>query len=118
MKGFTLLEVLMTNVLLAIGLLSILYAFSIGLFASSDVENVKVALGIAQGQLEKVKNMDFASIDNISVIQDADFPDFSYAVNVVEFSSIMKRVEVAVSWIQKNQQVQEEVTTLVTDLAG
>ena len=58
-NGFTLLEVLLATIIVVVGVTAITGAFSSGIFATTDVENVDLALNIAQAEMENIKNTDF-----------------------------------------------------------
>lgn len=53
-KGFTLLEIIIATVLLTIGVIALSQAFSTGMLASTDTENVDLALNIAQAKMEEL----------------------------------------------------------------
>lgn len=117
-KGFTLLEIMITIALLAIGTLAITEAFNAGLFTSTDAENVDLALNIAQANLETIKNQNFADIDTdaevSSLISNLGFSDFTVSGNVAEGQDPMQ-VDVTVTWNVKGGTTSITLTTLVTD---
>lgn len=117
-KGFTLLEIMITIALLAIGTLAITEAFNAGLFTSTDAENVDLALNIAQANLETIKNQSFADIDTdaevSNLISNLGFSDFTVSGNVAEGQDPMQ-VDVTVAWNVKGGTTSVTLTTLVTD---
>ncbi len=117
-KGFTLLEIMITIVLLAIGIAAITEAFNAGLFTSTDAENVDLALNIAQANLETIKNQSFADIDTdaeiSSLISNLGFSDFTLSGNVAEGQDPMQ-VDVTVAWNVKGGTTGITLTTLVTN---
>ena len=113
-KGFTLLEVLIATIIFTVGVIAIMWAFSSGMFASSDVENVDLALNIAQAKMEEIKNTAFGSLADSGPTADANFPRFSTTVNVAEGQNPMQ-VDVTVAWNVKGGQTNIALTTLVTD---
>ena len=113
-KGFTLLEILLSTVVFSAGMVVILWAFSTGIFASSDVENIDLALNIAQAKMEELKNTPFAGLADSGPTADADFPRFSTTVNVAEGQDPMQ-VDVTIAWSVKGSQTSVTLTTLVAN---
>ena len=114
-NGFSLIEVLITLILLTIGVVTISRAFSTGLFASTDVENIDLALNIAQAKMEEIKNTAFASLADSGPTADSNFSRFNVTVNVSEGQDPMQ-VAVTVSWSVKGGQNSIILTTLVANL--
>lgn len=113
-SGFTLLEVLIATVIFTIGVTAIIWAFNAGMFASADVENVDLALNIAQAKMEEVKNTPFANLADSGPTADANFPRFSTTVNVAEGQN-PKQVDVTVNWDVKGGSTGFTLTTLIAD---
>lgn len=113
-KGFTLLEVLLTIVLLAVAVASIMWALSTSLFASSDTEAIEKALNIAQAQMEEIKNTPFADLADSGPAADPVFPQYSVTVNVAEGQDPMQ-VDATVSWATKGGQTSVSLTTLAAN---
>ena len=113
-NGFTLLEVIIATVILTVGVSAIIMALNSGVFASSDAENVDLALNIAQAKMEEIKNTSFASLADSGPTTDANFPRFSTTVNVAEGHNPMQ-VDVTVSWQVKGGQTNVALSTLVAN---
>ena len=113
-RGITLLEILIATVILTIGVTAVIWAFNTGIFASSDVENMDLALNIAQAKMEEIKNTDFVNLSDSAPSADANFPRFSVTVNVAE-SQNPKRVDVTVTWDAKGGSTGFTLTTLIAD---
>lgn len=117
-KGFTLLEVLISLIILVVGVIAIIWAFSSGIFASTDVENVDLALNIAQANMETIKDKAFADIDTdieiSSLVSNQGFSDFTVTGDVAEGNNPMQ-VDVTVAWNVKGGQTNVTLTTLVVD---
>ena len=95
-SGFTLLEILLTLLLLAVGMTALSQAFSTGMLASTDIENVDLALNIAQAKMETLKNTSFASLASSGPTADATFSNFNVTVSVT--GTDPKQIDVTVSW--------------------
>lgn len=117
-KGFTLLEIMITIVLLATGIVAITEVFNAGLFTSTDAEKVDLALNIAQANLETIKNQNFADIDTdaeiSNLVSNKGFSDFTVSGNVAEGQDPMQ-VDVTVAWNVRGGTTSVTLVTLVTD---
>lgn len=83
-KGFTLLEVLITTVIISVGVATLVGLFGNVLVASSDAENTLIAMNLAQQRMEEIRNLGFANItDEPKTDVDAiNFPGFQREVEV------------------------------------
>lgn len=113
-RGFTLLEVLIATIILTVGIVALMWAFSSGIYAVGDIENVDSALNIAQAKMEQIKNTPFASLADSGPTADSNFPNFNLAVNVAEGQNPMQ-VDVTVAWQVKGGQTSITLTTLVAN---
>jgi len=113
-RGFTLLEVLIATVIFTIGVTAMIWAFNTGMFASTDVENVDLALNIAQAKMEQIRNTPFASLADSPSTADSNFPRFSTTVNVAEGQNPMQ-VDVTVNWDVKGGSTGFTLNTLIAD---
>lgn len=110
--GFSLLEIMLALLIFTIGVIAISWAFSAGMSATSDIENIDLALNIAQAKMEGIKNTPFANITDSSSAADSLFPNFNTAVNVGEGQNPMP-VDVTVVWNVKGGQANVTLATLV-----
>ncbi len=113
-RGFTLLEILITLIILTFGVIALSRAISTGLFASTDVENEDLALNIAQAKMEEIKNTNFASMADSGPTADTDFSNFNVTVDVNKRNKPMM-VDVTVAWNVKGGQTSITLTTLVAN---
>jgi len=113
-EGFTLLEVLIATIIFTVSVVAILWALNSGIYATSDIENVDLALNIAQAKMEEIKNTAFGSLADSSPAADANFPRFSTTVNVAEGQNPMQ-VDVTVAWSVKGGQTSIALATLVAN---
>lgn len=115
-KGFTLLEMLVTIVLLTAGIVSILRMMSMGMFADTDAENATIALYLAQEKMEEIKDASsYANIDTFAEAQTAltgDYADFDREVTV---SGGPKQVNVIVYWTTKGDELNVDLVSLFED---
>ncbi len=115
-KGFSLIEVIITIVLLTVGVISILQMFSIGLFADAETENQTTAFYLAQEKMEEVRDASsYANIDSFAASKTAltgSFIDFSREVTV---SGTPKQVNVIVYWNVKGAEQSVDLVSLFAD---
>lgn len=122
--GFTLLEILITTVVVTVGVAVLVGLFGSGLVGSTDAENTTIAMNLAQRRMEEIKNLDFdTGIDdepkedvNIDVDGDGvnDFPGFQREVVVTEPETDLKQVQVFVYWTFKGEEVNVGLVTYVS----
>ena len=104
-------EVLIASVIVTVGMAGVMYALSRGVFASTvGVENVDLSLGIAQKQMEMVRNTAFASLAPSGPTTDPDFPGYSVTVTVT--GADPKQVGVIVSSVRAGGTDSTTLTTL------
>ena len=114
--AFTLLEILIALIIFSSGVIAIVWAFNRGMFASTDVENVDLALNIAQAKMEEIKNTDFLSLSDSGPTADPNFSGFDVTVNVAEGENPMQ-VDVDVGWDVKGGSTSITLTTLIYSTA-
>jgi len=114
--GFTLVEILITFVVVAIGISALLPMFSIGMFADAYVEDLTIALNLSQEKMEEIRDASsYASIDSFASARtnvSGDFAGFERAVTV---SSDPKEVNVTVYWAVKGDEQSISLATLFAD---
>lgn len=115
-KGFTLLEVLITIVLLTAGIASVLHMISLAMFADSNFEKLTIARYLAQEAMEEIKDAaDYDAIDGFAGARTSltgDFADFDREVTV---SGDPKQVDVTVYWTSKGTDQTVHLVTLFAD---
>ena len=114
-KAFTLLEILIAIVILTTGVIAVIWAFNAGMFAATDVENVDLALNLAQEKMETIKDTAYAGIANEAKAAVSGFPKFQRQVAVTAPLANMKQVVVTVYWNVKNGETSVALTTLAAN---
>ncbi len=97
-QGFTLTASLIVVVLIIIALFPLLRALSTTLFVSADTEANIIALNLAMGKMEEVRNASFANVTNEARTQVPRFPRFEREVAVTELHAKLKDVKITVFW--------------------
>jgi prepilin-type N-terminal cleavage/methylation domain-containing protein len=116
-KGFTLLEMMISVVCLVVGISTTLQVLGMSLAADAAIENKIIALSLARQKLEESKNS--SSYANIDLLVSAraslggDFSDFDR--EVVVGVSDPKQVTVTVYWTAKGGEQDLTLATLLTD---
>ncbi len=114
-RGFTLFEVLTTIIIFVVVIIALIEVFNVGIFGSGDVENMRIASGIAQARMEALRSASFASVVGSSAAPDANFPNFSVEVTVAPSPTAdPKTVTVKVTWTYRGSDVDITLTTLRT----
>lgn len=118
-KGFTLLEILITIVLLTAGLTSILRAMSMGMAAESSVagsENNAIAKYLAQEKMEEIKDASsYANIDSFVAAKAALSGNYSNFERAVTVFGNPKEVNVIVYWMVNSIEQSIDLVTLFAD---
>lgn len=114
MKSSSLLELLITIIIITVGVIVIARAFIVSLSATGDIRNVAVALNIASAKMEEIKNTPFTNLVDSGPAPDPNFPDFDLTVDVAEGQNPM-RVEARVAWDVKGGEANIVLTTQVAD---
>ena len=112
--GFSLLEIMIALLIFTVGVIAIIWAFSAGMSATGDIENIDLALNIAQAKMEEIKNTPFASLADSGPTTDSHFSNFNTAVNVGEGQNPMP-VDVTVAWNVLRGQANITLNTLVAN---
>lgn len=99
-NGFTLLELMIAVVILAIAILGIFRAYSVGFMGIADARDRTVATNYAREAMEDIKNMDFEIITT-------QFRDFINGTKfekeiIVQKSTNLKKVTINIYWKDRN----------------
>ncbi len=113
-RGFTLLEVLIAIVILTIGAVSIIRAFSTGMFASTDIENVDLALDLAQERVEYIKGIGYGFTGDTKNLVPG-FSVFQRQATATVLWPNLKRINVTVYWNMKGGETSITLTTYVAN---
>ena len=104
-SGFTLIEITIALLLLAVGLVGILTLFPVGFDASLRAANITEATFLAQGLMEDLKREGYSGtrlVNALSATQSGDFttdgyPNYEYGIDAVDVSSL-RETTVIVYW--------------------
>ncbi len=117
MRGFTLLEILITLIFLATGIIALCWAFNAGVSFSSNIESIETALNIAGANMEAIKGKGFNEIitdGDSGPAADPNFPNFDVTVNIAEDDDPMQ-IDVTVGWGVASHRDSITLTTLVAN---
>ena len=116
MRGFTLLEVLLAVLLVAVGFVALSQAFSLGLFASGNNESLLVGTHLAQEKMEEIRNKSYANVTNETRTAVSGFSAFDREVVVSTPSANLKQVNVSVYWLNKDDELNTSLVTYVSNI--
>lgn len=115
-KGFTLLEILLTILLVTGGFIVLLQAASIGLFAGGENQNELIAVNLAQEKMEDIRNTAYANIGNEAKAAVSGFPAFQREVVFTIPQTGLKLVTVNVYWFAKGSELSTSLVTYVSSI--
>jgi len=99
-KGFSLIELMVAVAILAVAILGIFHAYSVGFMGIADARDRTVATNYAREAMEDIKNMDFEKITT-------QFRDFIGSTKfekeiIVQESTNLKKVTTNIYWKDRN----------------
>ena len=113
-KGVTLLEVLIATVIFTVGIVTVLSAFNTGMFASTEVENVDLALNLAQERMESIRDIGYGFAGDAKGPV-SGFPAFQRQAAVTVLQTDLKQVDVTVYWQTRGGETNIALTTYLTN---
>lgn len=116
LTGFTLLEILLTIILMVVGFSFLSQAASQGFFVGTENENVFVASRLAQEKLEMLRNTSYAGVANETKAAVSGFSAFQREVVVTTPQTNLKQVTVSVYWYSKANELNVSLVTYVSNL--
>ena len=115
MKGFTLLEVLLSLLIFTAGFVTLSLAISQGLFVSGDSEAQLVATNLAQEKMEIIKNTSYSGIASEAKAAVSGFSPYQREVTVSTPVTNLKQVTVNVYWFNKADELNVSLVTYVSN---
>ena len=111
MKGFTLLEVILTLLLFTAGFAALSLAISQGLFVSGDSEASLVATTLAREKMEEIRNTSYSGISNEARAAVSGFSPYEREVTVTTPLTNLKQVAVNVYWFNQDDELNVSLAT-------
>jgi prepilin-type N-terminal cleavage/methylation domain-containing protein len=117
--GFTLIEVLVTMMILAVVLTALLSCFIQGFDILTRMKQMTIATQSIQNELELIRSMhynDILSLDDTFTNDSLSYLENSSGIIDLEDSvgAEIKKLTVSVTWIYRGRQMQKEIVTYVT----
>lgn len=127
-KSFTLVEVLVSASILAVGLVSVIGTFSVGMKYSSNAKQSAQAVGIMQEAMESAIALGYdvavGAGDKVRFSENPENPFYSYQtktdaafvdgnLNEIETDSGLKKITVSVFWNVSGVEKKDEAVTLI-----
>lgn len=118
-EGFTLVEVLVTIVVVAVALMALLSVFIYGFNLLSRMKQTAIATQCAQEELENIRNLTFDEIvalgasftnDSLTLLEN------SSGVRTIEDSvgDDIKKLTISVFWTYRGQNMRKDIVTYIT----
>jgi len=101
-RGFTLIEVLMAFVILAVSLAVMMDGFAVASRGNAGVYRYNTAVSLAQSKMEEIKNSSFIHVKDVTLAdftKESDYSEYAgflYSVDVIDSGLIQKTVIVTV----------------------
>lgn len=115
-EGFTLLEIILALAVFSASIIAVMRVFSIGIALSGEVEDMSLALNLAQKKMEEIKNTPFANIISSGPVPaDSTAPFSRFNVRVDTTGVNPKQINATVSWNVKGGTTGITLTTLRTN---
>jgi len=112
-SGFSLIELMVAVVILALAIFGIFHAYSVGFMGMADARDRTVATNYAREAMEDIKNMDFELITNEN-LSTAEIIDGKYnrVTTIIDEDSNLKKITTRVYWNNRNGKTINIVTTM------
>ena len=105
LKGFSLIELMVAVVILAIAVLGIFFAFSNTWMGMANARDRTVATNYAREAMEDVKNMDFELVTNVNLgTAESVGTKFTRVITVNTESDNLKKIDTKVFWTNRQGQ--------------
>ena len=102
--GFTLVEVLITMVMVVVGMVLLSQAFSAGLRAVSVSDRATQAQFLAEQKIADLEILSFANLQSDSGDFGDDYPEYSWQTEISNTDiENLKQIILTVSWTQENK---------------
>ncbi len=115
-NGFTLLEVLLTIILIVAAFAVLSQAVSSGFFSAAENENDLVAVHLAQEKMEELRNKSYSAVISETKAVVSGFSAFQREVIVTTPQTNLKQVNVIVYWFSKASELNVNLVTYVSNI--
>ena len=117
--GFTLIEVLVTLLLLAVVLPVVMSGVSLSLRAAEDSRSKAQASLLAQAKLSELQAENQWDLQKMEGDFGSSYPQYRWAAQLTNFEgSTLEQLDVTVLWRQRGQQYSVALSTIVTNTSA
>ena len=117
-RGFTLIELMISILLLTGGIAATTFVMARGMFATTDVESMEQGLALAQEKMESIRGTAFASIASEAKAALSGWTGFSREVAVTTTATDLKQVVVTSYWNTVDGELSTSLTTFVANVVN
>lgn len=115
-KGFTLLEVIISMVVVVVGLVLISQAFSVSLHAVGVSDKATLVKMLAEQQIAQLEMQSFSNLQSTNGNFSPDHSEITWQEDVANTSlSNLKQVTLTISWTENNATQSLVITKLIAD---
>jgi len=112
-KGFSLVEVLITLLIVSITIIPLVNVFSLNEKVTAEIRAEDTALFLAQAKLEEFKGYTFDNLENISdKTAFTGYPDYFFTVKIEPENDYLKKITVTIYYQQTEKEKQITLTGL------
>ncbi|OGW94264.1 MAG: hypothetical protein A3G36_03260 [Omnitrophica bacterium RIFCSPLOWO2_12_FULL_45_13] len=115
-RGFSLLEIMLTILLLGTGFAMLLQVVNTGLFVGGQNEDTIIAANLAQEKIEELRNAAYPAIASEVKATVSGFSAFERQVDVTTPQTGLKQISVTVYWFAKSAETSANMVTYVSDI--
>ena len=114
-KGFTLVEVLVSLLLLALVLPVVMSAVSLSMRAAEDSRATATASTLARSKLSELQAQNQWDLQKMGGDFGGDYPQYRWTAQLTNFDGTLQQLDVSVLWRQRDREQSVAVSTIITN---
>jgi prepilin-type N-terminal cleavage/methylation domain-containing protein len=117
-RGFTLIEVLVSVMLLAVVLPTVMGGVSLSLRAAESSKFKAQASSLAQAKLSELQAQNQWDTQRMAGDFGTSYPQYRWTAQLTNFDGTLQQLDVTVFWRQREQERSVALSTIITNTAG